>query len=429
MILKVSPTASLQGGVDLPASKSYSIRAFIIAACGGQSQIIHPSNCDDAQVAKSVAGCLGAHVVAKKNNSWSVKPRGCSNVSSSIQVGESGTVLRFLLPLLPFYYSKIRVEGKGTLKGRPNFHLTEVLRRHGVKIQGVGDKESIPIVFSGGQLKGGTFEIEGSLSSQFVSALLIACPHLHEDSQILIRGEKVVSTDYIVMTRQILAKAGIRVQKKSERSYRVPGRQKFRGLKKFIVPSDYGLAAFLLAAGALIPSDLVLHGHFNDRLLQADGRILNFLKKMGVKYQKTLKTVKLRGPFSLKGGRFSLKDCPDLVPIMAVLALFAKSPTRLCDVAHAKAKESDRLADLKNELLKIGADVQETSDGLLINPQARYRAGVLLDPHHDHRLAMAFSVLGLKLGVRIQDIECVSKSYPDFVSDFKKIGALVKKGS
>ena len=121
-----------------------------------------------------------------------------------------------------------------------------------------------------------------------------------------------------------------------------------------------------------------------------------------------------------------MRSCPDLVPIMSVLALFAQGKTRLYDIQHARVKESDRISDLRRELLKIGADVREKKNEITIYPKDKYKKNQLLDPHHDHRLAMAFSVLGLKLGVRVQDIECVSKSYPKFVEDFKDISGQKK---
>ncbi len=427
MILTVSPAECLGGQVFLPASKSYSIRASLIAACGGTSTIHHPSDCDDAFVAMSIAKVLGCRIQKAGKNSYRVvRVKNVPGVSR-VNVGESGTVLRFLLPLLSLYPKKIIVEGRGTLRGRPNHHLVQTLRSMGVALRGQGPKESIPITISGGTFKGGRHFIDGSLSSQFISALLIACPQLAEDTELLITGKKNVSGDYITMTESVLKKAGIRVDRKSERQFYIPGKQKFKGLKNFTVPSDYGLAAFLLAAASLFPSEVVLKGYLKDDLIQADGAILNYLRKMGVKFRKTDSAITIQGPFQLRGGNFSLKDCPDLVPIMAVLALFAKGTTRLSDIAHARAKESDRISDLRTELLKIGASIEESTNALIIHPRADYKKHVLLDPHHDHRLAMAFSVLGLKIGARIKDIECTHKSYPGFVKDFQRIGAAVKK--
>jgi 3-phosphoshikimate 1-carboxyvinyltransferase len=414
MILKVQPAQSLNGTVRLPASKSYSIRAFIIAACssfagakgGRKSKILHPSDCDDAKVAFTVGKALSAKVLR----------------SQIINVRESGTVLRFLLPLLALRIpcgKKVTVVGEGTLIGRPNVHLLNTLRACGVDIKGTGPKESVPITINGGTLRSGKIKIDGSLSSQFISSLLIACPQLKEDSDIILTGKTLVSSDYIVMTNLILKEAGVVVKKISNRHYHIKGSQTFSGLKNFEVPSDYGLAAFLLAAAALIPSNVTLQGSFQDQFIQADGRILEFLKKMGVRWERRKNAMVIKGPFALKGGTFSLKDCPDLVPIMAVLGLFAKGGVRLKDIGHARVKESDRISDLRQELLKIGAQVDESPNELRVFPLKAFNSLVTLDPHRDHRLAMAFTVLGLKTGITVADIECVKKSYPQFVRDMK----------
>ncbi|MFA6378442.1 MAG: hypothetical protein WCX16_01490, partial [Candidatus Omnitrophota bacterium] len=317
--------------------------------------------------------------------------------------------------------------GEGTLKSRPNKFLTYTLRKMGKNVQGQGAQETVPIKLGEGALRGGDVSIDGSLSSQFISALLIACPLLAQDTRLKILGKTIVSRPYIAMTLEVLKKAGVAIFKRSDALYFIKGRQTFKGLKHFIVPSDYGLAAFLLAAGALTSSRLVLKGFFDDKLIQADGQILFFLRKMGVKIEKKKQSLKVNGPYVLKGGSFSLKDCPDLVPIMAVLGLFAKGRMRLYDIAHARAKESDRISDLRQELLKVGAKIEEKKDELIIDPQPSYKQNVLLDPHHDHRLAMAFTVLGLKIGATVKDIECVAKSYPEFLSDIGKIGVRLRK--
>jgi 3-phosphoshikimate 1-carboxyvinyltransferase len=427
MLLKVSPTTSLKGSIYLPASKSYSIRAYIIGACGGESQIIRPSSCDDALVAMRVARALGCEIRCKKDT-WVLKAFQGGSRLRTIDVGESGTVLRFLLPLLPLHTDHAIVTGQGTLIGRPNWHLLTALRRQGIKMRGQGDDESVPIQFSGGALKPGQITIDGSLSSQFVSALLIAASRLPKDSRIKISGKKIVSKDYILMTLQILEKAGIRVAVQGDRGFSIKGKQKFQGLKNFTVPSDYGLAAFLMAAACLVNSDVELRGSFGHDLIQADGHIFDFLKTMGAQISRSKDVLKIKGPFKLKGGTFSLQACPDLVPIMAVLGLFAEGKTVLKDITHARVKESDRISDLREELLKVGAKVEEKSNALIVYPLQKPVAGAVLDPHHDHRLAMAFAVLGLKTGLTVKDIECSHKSYPNFVHDFKTLGAGVWVG-
>ena len=426
MILKITKVPRIEGQIQLPSSKSYSIRAFIIAARGGESVVINASNCDDALVAKNVAAALGSKIKEIRKNTYHIRAFPDAIKISKINVKESGTVLRFILPLLSLSDKKFTVVGEGTLRNRPNLHLTQTLRSMGIDVQGKGEKETVPIVKNRGHLKGGSIAIDGSLSSQFISALLIACPSLKENSFLEVTGEKVVSQTYVTMTEQILKKSGIRIQQKSPRVFFIKGNQRYQGLKNFIVPADYGLAAFFLAAGALLPSSLVLKGNLKKDFVQSDGKIIEFLRQMGARFILSNNFIRISVPFVLRGGNFSLKDCPDLVPIMSVLGLFAKGRTRLYDIAHARVKESDRIGDLKKELLKIGAKVSDRAGELIIDPQENYRENCHLDPHHDHRLAMSFSVLGLKIGANIKDIECVGKSYPDFVSDLRKVKGIMK---
>jgi 3-phosphoshikimate 1-carboxyvinyltransferase len=423
VILNCPPVKRLQGRIHLPASKSYTIRAFIIAARGGTSQIKNASTCDDALAALKTTKTMGASVRIK-GGSFIIKAPVSVTPSKIFSVGESGTTLRFLLPLLALCTQKAKVVGKGTLRRRPNTHLCETLRRQGMDIRGRGEKESVPIVYKGGALKGGRVLVDGSLSSQFISALLIALPALKTDSRIVLTGREMVSLDYIQMTKEILAEAGIVIKHVTKREYEIKGGQKFKGLKDFDVPSDYGLAAFMMGAAALVPSDVLLRGNLDEGLVQSDGHIFEFLRAMGVNFEKTSQAIKIKGPFDLKGGVFSLKNCPDLVPIMSVLALFAKGKTELVGIHHARAKESDRISDLRNELLKVGACIIETADSLVIEPLGAYKRGALLDSHHDHRLAMAFTVLGIKIGCRVKGIESSHKSYPDFVKDMKALGAI-----
>lgn len=420
MNVSIKPADLLKGTIRLPASKSYSIRAFFVAACGGFSTIKYPSDCDDAKVAIRLAGNLGAKVETS-SNAFHVSVSSTAVAAKEFDVGESGTSLRFLLPLLALSTKAATVVGQGTLIGRPNKHLCQSLREAGMDIEGTSENESVPIVYKGGSISSSVITIDGSLSSQFISALLIALPRLGADTVVEVKGN-MVSVDYIVMTRQILEEAGVKINVINPRKFLVKGNQTFRGLNNFIVPSDYGLAAFPLAAAALVKSQVTLEGYFNDHFVQADGHILNFLKEMGVKFNKGAKSIVVHGPFQLQGGTFSLKDCPDLVPIMTVLAMFAKGPTKLTGIAHARVKESDRIGDLSRELAKVGAKFKIAEDSMTILPQDKYESDVLLDSHRDHRLAMAFAVLGAKIGCRINDMTCTHKSYPAFTQHMTALG-------
>src|SRR3989338_9309305 len=178
MILTVKPVKSLAGAIQLPSSKSYSIRAVMIASCGGYSRILNLSDCDDVQAAVAVIGQLGCRVGCLVRNVFTITVRKFPNRLKSVNVKESGTVLRFLLPLLGARGIKAKVVGEGTLRTRPNSFLTQALRRMGLDIKGRGVLESVPIFVKGGNLKTGRISVDGTLSSQFVSALLIASPLL-----------------------------------------------------------------------------------------------------------------------------------------------------------------------------------------------------------------------------------------------------------
>jgi len=430
MNVRVFPTTRLEGTIILPASKSYSVRAFMIAACGGQSRIGSPSLCDDALAAAMVAKKLGARI-NRHGQEWEIRANEAREDLKCIDVKESGTVLRMLLPLVALRAQPARVIGQGTLKGRPNHHLVHTLQQLGVSVAGVGKKHSVPIDFAGGQISGGRVMIDGSLSSQFISALLMVCPQLPQDSTIRIFGPKVVSTDYITMTLQVLEEAGIRIDRSTPRCFKIPGGQVYKGLRSFSVPSDYGLAAFLMAAAALVPSCVTLKGILDDKFIQADGRILPILQRMGVVFHKTSRAIILSGPFQLKGGVFSLKDCPDLLPILSILALFANRAVKFTHIEHVRAKESDRISDLACELRKVGASLEEGRDFLTIHPRAQqeYKQDVTVRSCSDHRLAMAFAVLGLRTGIHVEGMECVSKSYPDFLRDLKALGGKIQRQS
>lgn len=424
MPIYIPSQQSISGSIRLPASKSYSIRALMIAACGGVSSLRFVSDCEDAKVALRLARQLGAKVKIA-SDTIHIDAKSLSKPSQVYQVGESGTSLRFLLPILAVKGLDAEVKGEGTLIGRPNHFLCESLRQAGVNINGEGSKESVPISLKKSILSANRVNIDGSISSQFISGLLIALA-LRPDGAVLYVKGKMVSVDYIEMTEHVLALTGIKIKRQSERQFHILPQQQYKGLK-MTIPSDYGLAAFALALASLLPSRVDLKGYFNDDFIQADGHILPMIEKMGVNVKRSTSMLSIKGPFVLKGGQFDLKNCPDLVPIMTVLAMFAKGPTTLKGIAHARVKESDRVGDLSAELKKVGAIFKISENKMTIYPQHVYKQNILLSAHKDHRLAMAFTVLGAKIGCRLDDLQCTHKSYPAFKKDMQTLGLQFNK--
>ncbi|MDP2940190.1 MAG: 3-phosphoshikimate 1-carboxyvinyltransferase [Candidatus Omnitrophota bacterium] len=426
MNLQIKPASYLEGSIIAPASKSYTIRVLFIACLAGRTIVVGPSNSQDAIVAKSVCSKLGAKIKKVKGNTWLINGvKGKLSFPSKINVQESGTSLRFLLSLATLTDKKIEITGCKTLSARPNRALLKVLRKLGAKIRGKGVQESVPIIVETGNITSGNIAIDGRLSSQFISSLLITLPLLSSKSSLKILGNYIVSLPYIDMTKVVLKLAGIKITRTNKRHFLIAGRQRFKGLKRFVVPADYGLAAFIIGAGILCKSQITIKGIGFDKLIQADKNILPIIRRMGVKLKVSKAFIKIRGPQNLKGAMLNLKDSPDLVPVVAVLALFAQGKTRIYGIGHVRLKESDRISDLRKELIKTGADIREKKDELIIYPKKALKGGITLDPHQDHRLAMAFSILGLKLGLQVKNIECVKKSYPNFLSDLKAIKAQI----
>ena len=421
MNLSVKPTPRLKGKIIPPNSKSYSIRAFIVAPLGGKSKIINPSISEDVKVAIDACRQFGAKIKKINSKTWQVTSEDL-RFPKILNVRESGTSLRFLLSIASLSPRKIILKAKGTLSSRPNKPLISVLRKMGANIKGSGARETTPIIVKKGEVKAGKIIVDGTLSSQFISSLLIATPLLKKNSLIKVSGKYVVSVPYIDMTLAVLKKAGIKIEKRGIRNYKVKGGQSFKGLGSFKVPVDYGLSAFSMAAACLIDSNVILKAD-RDNLVQADKKIFEFLRKMGAKPKISKKSIVIKGPVRIRGGDFCCRDCPDLVPVLGILALFANKRTRIYDIGHLHAKESDRISDFRSELIKVGAKVKESKDELIIYPTSKLRRNSKINPHNDHRLAMAFAILGLKTGITIKDIECVNKSYPNFLRDLKSLGA------
>ena len=426
MNLSVSPVSRLIGKIIPPPSKSYSIRAFIIASLGGNSTIVNPSLSDDVKVAINCCKSFGTKIKKIKNSIWKVQGiKGKIKFPKILNTKESGTTLRFLLSLAALSPQKLTIRAEGTLRSRPNKPLISVLRKMGVDIRGSGANATVPIFIDRGRIKAGKIIIDGTLSSQFISSLLITTPLLAGNSSIKVSGDYLVSSPYIDMTLSILKLAGIKIEKQNARTYTVKGQQRFKGLKVFRVPADYGLSGFLMAAACLTNSNIILEIE-KDNLVQADKKIIDLLKRMGVKLDISGHAIKIKGPQRIKGGDFNCCDCPDLVPVLGILALFGDKRSRIYGIGHLHAKESDRISDFRAELIKLGAKVQESQEELIIYPVRLLKRGCLINPHNDHRLAMAFAVLGLKTPITIKNIECVSKSYPGFLQDLRKLGANLK---
>jgi len=420
----VEKTPKLAGTVKAPPSKSYTHRAIMVGSVNGICRIINPLYSNDTLATINTWRKLGA-VIKKGRQSLRIKGRNglpCPK-SACINVGEAGTLLRFILPIVALVKGKIKITGEGTLLDRSNKTIIDALRSWDIDISGTGKNHKLPIRLKGnGEIRGGKTRVSGKDTSQTISSLLIVAPFAKDDTIIVVK-DKLVSRPYVDVTIDILRRAGIRVKNKNYKRFYVKRGQQFRSQKKFIIHGDYSSAAFLIAAASLLPSNVIITDLVNDK--QGDKKIISILNKMGAKIKRIKNTLKIKGPFELKGINIDCSDMPDLVPILAVIGCFAKGKTKLYNIAHLAHKESNRITAPAGELMKLGANVATTKNSIIVRQS-------YLKPGHvsscdDHRIAMALVVAGLRIGdVRIRGVECILKSYPNFLRDIKSLKAKIK---
>lgn len=413
---KYAYPSEIGGTITAPASKSVMQRAIAAALmAAGESVLEHPSFCDDSMAAMNVAEGLGASVEKK---SGSVKIRGgIKPVNATLDCGESGLCIRMFTPIASLTGKRITLTGRGSLAGRPVSGIEDALGKLGVSV--MSNNGFLPVEVSS-MLKGGEAEVDGSMSSQFLTGLLMALPLAEKDS--VIRVDNLKSREYIDITIDVLGKFGVRVENLGYREFRIPGNQKFTPAVVDI-EGDWSGAAFLLVAGAIAGSVTVTG--LNPESHQPDRAIINALKKCGAGVIVDKNIIEVRSG-SLKGFEFDASECPDLFPPLAALAFYCSGETVISGAGRLRHKESDRGAAIISEFGKMGGSVAVDNDRMII--QGSPLSGAVIDPHGDHRMAMACTVaaMGCSGIVEINDSECINKSYNEFYDHMIKLGAEIK---
>ncbi len=410
-----------------PPSKSYTHRAIAIASLGsGHCEILSPLISDDTEATINAAKCLGAAVECGKDKISIEGVAGKPVIPDDvINAQNSGTTLRFFTAISALCEKGATViTGDASLRKRPNGPLLRSLNDLDADAFSTKGDGTAPLVIRG-RLKGGETVIDGTISSQFVSALLIVCPLAERDS--LITANRLISVPYTRMTLDILAEAGADIEVSHDNSnnfsFHVAGDRDY-SLKRFIVPGDFSSASYLMAAAALTGARLKLRKLFPSA--QGDSRIVDIMRAMGVdvSWDRTNGIVEVRGA-DLHGITIDMRDNPDLVPTIAVLAAVADGRTEITGIAHLRYKETDRLAILASELHKFGVRIEAHEDRLLIEGSELKPAKVR--SHGDHRLAMVLTLAALCTPGEtvIEDVECAKVSYPSFFDDIRRLGANV----
>jgi 3-phosphoshikimate 1-carboxyvinyltransferase len=422
VVLRVRITgAELRGEVKAPPSKSYTHRAVTAALLSeGYSTVLNPLRSRDTEATINAARLFGAAVEEDKDR---LAVRGRSRPltpSNVIDAMNSGTTLRIMTSVAGLVERGYTVlTGDESLRRRPMQPLLDALRDLGVRAWSTKMDGTAPIVVEAGKM-GGVCRIRGDVSSQFVSALLMAGAAAEREVAVKVDGEPV-SRPYIDSTIAVMEEFGARVWREGYTYFQTEP-SGYRP-SSFTVPGDYGLAGFVMAAPLLAGGKVRVTG-LNPRYPQADSTILEILAKMGAKVRVIPDAVEVEWA-PLRGLEVDLRDSPDLLPIVAVLGALAAGETRITGVQHARHKESDRIHVLASELAKVSIEVREEPDGLRIKGGKPSQS--VLDPHGDHRLFMAFALLSLSVkgGLEVMDPQSASISYPGFLDDLRVIGCEV----
>ena len=412
--------SKLNGKITCPSNKSYTHRAIFLAALSDGKSIVKKILHSNDTIA-TISACRGFGVeVEEVENNVTIKNKIDETVQSSmINAENSGTTIRIAIAIAALSGGNTTLTGDDSLKKRPMQPILDALETMGVKTE---SDEGRPPIHINGKIQGKEISINGDISSQFISALLIIAPRLPDGLIINVEG-KLVSKPYVDLTIAIMKKFGVEVKIEEEYKRYVVSHQIYKPTT-FSIPSDFSNLALLLAANVLLGDGMDIEISLGD-MPQGDEAIVDILEKLGVNVTLEDDIITTESPISLKGGKFDLSNTPDLLPAIAILALKSEKPIEMFNVKHARYKETDRIAIISRELKKIGLNVEEKDDGMVIKKSSELIPAEL-NSENDHRLFMAFSIAGMFVGeCTVSDPDAVKVSYPEFISDLVNVGAKI----
>jgi len=419
MKVRIGKTPLNKGQVRIISSKSDAHRSLIAAALAEEESVLFVDGwSDDLEATIRCLEALGAEIYKEPSGIEVVPINRNLDKAAVLDCGESGSTLRFLLPVAAALGKTATFTGQGRLPERPIGILLEELAQHGCSVSG----DKLPLEVSG-QLKSGVFTLPGNVSSQFITGLLFALPLLEGDSEIHLTTEPE-SKGYIDMTLKTLKTFGIEVRNR-EHGWYILGGQSYSGPRMRFTEGDWSNAAFWLTAGA-IKGSVGCQG-LDMESAQGDRAIVSILEKFGAETKMILNQITATNK-EMKGIYIDAAQIPDLVPVLCVAAAAAEGETVISNAGRLRLKESDRLAVMAECLKKIGVNVQEREEGLIITGGYNPPEGeVVIDSHNDHRIVMAMAIAAVSLGVDIviENADAVNKSYPSFFIELKKLGGVV----
>ena len=412
--------SEIDGNIECPANKSYTHRAIFLASLAIDKSIIkNILRSEDTNATINTCKNFGVEIKDVGNDITVTSASELKINSNTIDAANSGTTIRIAAAIASLANDKITLTGDSSLKKRPMQPLLDALESLGA--QCTSSNGSPPISVKG-RIKGGEVKIPGNISSQFISALMITAPKL-ENGLVININSKLVSKPYIDATIAMMKKFGADVETKTPyKKYIIP-EQNYKATT-LTIPSDFSSLALLLVAAVLLGENLTIKVSTGS-MPQTDEAIIDILELMGVVITLNKNTIKIKSPEKLDGGKFDLSDSPDLIPAIAILSLKASKPIEVFNVEHARYKETDRIAIIARELSKLGIEIEEKKDGLILN-NSNSLTSANLNSENDHRLFMAFCIAGMYVGnCTISDPDSVKISYPNFISEMKRVGCKI----
>jgi len=408
--MKLIPkTETLNASVTAPPSKSYSVRAILLAAMAdGVTTVTNALDSDDTRYALEALRTIGFQIDGTLRDGVRVGPRRSISANEvPVFVGNAGTAMRFLTGWLSFVPGRFLLQGAQRMHERPIGDLVDVLMSIGAEVEYVEREGYPPLRIRGKKMRGGfDVEIAADTSSQFASSLMMAGATLPDG--VTLRLTSLASASYLDITADVLGAFGAQVER---RGSVVRVRAARLHCDQYRVEGDYSSASYWFAAAAATRGTMRVRGLANPSV-QGDAAFLDMLARMGCQVSAGQEITVTGAP--LRGGRFDCNSSPDIVPTLAAIAPLASEPVEIVNVANLRVKESDRIATVASELRRLGATVEERADSMLIQPGWN-DAPATIETHNDHRIAMAFAIAGLaRGGVTIGDERVVSKSYPRF---------------
>lgn len=425
--LDLAPIAKVAGTVALPGSKSISNRTLLLAAlCAGQTTVRGLLASDDTQRMLEALATLGVKV-EQIGDSRDFIVHGCAgnfpNKDADLFLGNAGTAFRPLTAALALSNGNYHLHGVARMHERPIGDLVDALRQAGCQIDYLGNEGFPPLQIKPGVVAADRVQVKGNVSSQFLTGLLMALPLSNRDMTIEVVGE-LISKPYIEITLNLMAKFGLKVEKKSWNEFFIPAGQVYQSPGEIFVEGDASSASYFLAAGAIGGGDAVRVTGVGSESIQGDKRFAETLAQMGAQITWGPNWIEAAPPSDgqLKAIDVDLNHIPDAAMTIAVAALYTKGKTTIRNIESWRVKETDRLSAMATELRKVGAIVEEGQDWISVIPPEQLIPNAEIDTYDDHRMAMCFSLVALGgVPVRINDPKCTAKTFPTYFEELARI--------